>query len=105
MPSESIEELKEAFGKNDAGFIRAYLAQHPELRAKINEPIGPFDSPAIVHTKTPEILDALLEAGADINARSRWWAGGFGLLDSCPPELADYAIQRGATVDAHSAAR
>ena len=105
MPSESIEELKAAFGKNDAGFIRAYLARHPELKAKINEPIGPFDSPAIVHTKTPEVLDALLEAGADINARSRWWAGGFGLLDSCPPELADYAIQRGATVDAHSAAR
>ena len=105
MPSESIEELKAAFGRNDAGFIRACLARHPELKAKINEPIGPFDSPAIVHAKTPEMLDALLEAGADINARSRWWAGGFGLLDGCPPELVNYAIQRGATVDAHSAAR
>jgi len=41
----------------------------------------------------------------DINARSRWWAGGFGLLDSADPELATYAIERGAVVDAHAAAR
>jgi ankyrin repeat protein len=51
------------------------------------------------------MLDALLEAGADINGRSRWWAGGFGLLDLAQPEVATYAIERGATVDAHAAAR
>ena len=51
------------------------------------------------------MLDALLDAGADINARSRWWAGGFGLLDWASPELAAYAIERGAVVDAHAAAR
>jgi ankyrin repeat protein len=51
------------------------------------------------------MLDVLLAAGADINARSTWWAGGFGLLDSAAPDLAAYAIQRGAVVDAHAAAR
>jgi ankyrin repeat protein len=47
----------------------------------------------------------LLEAGADINAKSRWWAGGFGLLHGAEPDLAAYAIQRGAIVDVHAAAR
>lgn len=105
MSSDATAELRAAFHKNDAAFVRDYLARHPELKSGINSPIGPFDSPVIIHVRTPEMLDALLEAGADINARSRWWAGGFGLLDGCPPELADYAIQRGATIDAHSAAR
>jgi ankyrin repeat protein len=51
------------------------------------------------------MLDVLLDAGADLNAKSRWWAGGFGLLHSASPELAAYAIERGALVDAHAAAR
>ena len=51
------------------------------------------------------MLDALLDGGADINARSEWWAGGFGILDCASPELAAYAIERGATITAHAAAR
>src|SRR5437867_12012412 len=51
------------------------------------------------------MLDVLLAAGADINAKSRWWAGGFGLLHGASPELAAYAIERGAIVDVHAAAR
>ena len=51
------------------------------------------------------MLDVLLDAGADINARSQWWAGGFGLLDTASPELAAYAIERGATLTAHASAR
>jgi len=47
----------------------------------------------------------LLDAGADINAKSGWWAGGFGLLHTAEPEIAIDAIQRGATVDVHAAAR
>ncbi|MGH7494495.1 MAG: ankyrin repeat domain-containing protein [bacterium] len=40
-----------------------------------------------------------------MNAKSRWWAGGFRLLHSASPELAAYAIKRGAIVDVHAAAR
>ena len=100
-----IEQLRSAFEKNDAPLFRQLLERHPEFKAKIDEPIGPFDSPAITHVRSRDMLDVLLEAGADINARSRWWAGGFGLLHSAKPELAAYAIQRGAMVDAHAAAR
>jgi hypothetical protein len=51
------------------------------------------------------MLDVLLDAGADINGRSRWWAGGFGILDCASTEVASYAIERGATVGVHAAAR
>ncbi len=100
-----MELLKKAFHANDATLFRKLLERHPEFKAKINEPIGPFDSPVITNVRTREMLDVLLDAGADINAKSRWWAGGFGLLHSAQPELARYAIQRGAVVDAHAAAR
>jgi ankyrin repeat protein len=73
--------------------------------ARINEPVAAFDAPVITTVRSRPMLDVLLEAGADINAKSRWWAGGFGLLHCAEPELAAYAIQRGATVDVHAAAR
>src|SRR5882672_5437425 len=100
-----MELFKTAFKKDDAVFFRKLVKRYPEAKTKINEPIAAFDSPAIIHVRSPEMLDALLEAGADINGRSRWWAGGFGLLDSAKPELAAYAIKRGAIVDVHAAAR
>ncbi len=103
--NDIIEQIKTAFHKDDAASVRELLTRHPELKAKINEPIGGFDSPAILAVRSCAMLDVLLAAGADINAKSRWWAGGFGLLHSASPELCAYAIERGAMVDVHAAAR
>src|SRR5436190_5325822 len=102
---DPIELLKKAFQENDAPLFRKLLDRFPGFKARINEPIGPFDSPAITNVRSREMLDVLLEAGADINGKSRWWAGGFGLLHGAEPDLAAYAIQRGAIVDVHAAAR
>ena len=103
--ADPLELFKRAFKTDDAVFLRKLIERFPQMKAKVNEPVAAFDSPAIIHVRSPEMLDALLEAGADINARSRWWAGGFGLLDCANPELAAYAIKRGAIVNAHAAAR
>jgi len=100
-----LEQGIKALHKNDVSAVRQLLQSHPELRALVNEPAAAFDSPVILHVRSKEMLDVLLDAGADINARSRWWAGSFGLLDLAEPELAAYAISRGAVVDAHTAAR
>jgi ankyrin repeat protein len=102
---DTLEELKCAFHKDDAAAVRTLLDQNRDLKKYINEPIGPFDTFPICNVRSREMLDVLLEAGADINAKSKWWAGGFCLLDSADDELAQYAIQRGARVEAHSAAR
>lgn len=103
--SDPLEQLKIAFERDDSALFRRLLERHPEIKSKINEPIGPFDSPIITCVRSREMLDALLDAGADINAKSRWWAGGFGLLHNATPDLAAYAIERGAIVDVHAAAR
>src|SRR5437867_3284298 len=91
--------------EHEATRFRRLLERFPEYKAKINEPVAAFDAPVITQVRTREMLDVLLEAGADINAKSRWWAGGFGLLHGAEPDLAAYAIQRGAVVDVHAAAR
>jgi ankyrin repeat protein len=100
-----LEQFKQAMRADDAARARQLLAAHPMLRAMINEPLGPFDSPVITNARSKAMIDVLLAAGADLNAKSRWWAGGFGLLHAASPELAAYAIERGAIVDVHAAAR
>jgi len=102
---EPMELLKQAFHADDATWLRKLLERYPEFKAQINAPIGRFDSPAVINVQSREMLDVLLAAGGDINARSHWWAGGFGLLHGAAPDLAAYAIERGATVDVHAAAR
>src|ERR1700730_38962 len=108
MSSLPIDLFKQAVLNGDAAQLIQLLRNHPELRSQINEPLFYFDTPAVVHAAgrgNRAVLDTLIGAGADINARSQWWAGSFGVLDSASPELAAYLIQRGAIVDAHAAAR
>ena len=104
MP-DVIAEIEKALREDDARAVGELLDRHPHLKARINEPVAPFDSPVIACARSRAMLDVLLAAGADINAKSRWWAGGFGLLHNAPPELAEHAIERGAVVDVHAAAR
>ena len=100
-----LGEAMQAVHADDAPRLRDILDGHPILKRMVDEPIGPFDSPPINSVRSREMLDVLLDAGANINSRSRWWAGGFGILDLVSPDVAAYAIERGARVDAHAAAR
>lgn len=100
-----LESIAEAFRADDAEQVQRLLERHPEVKRMIDDPVGPFDSPTIVNVRSREMLDVLLAAGADLNAKSRWWAGGFGLLHCAPPDVAVYAVERGAHVDVHAAAR
>ncbi len=107
---DPVEALTAAIKTNNASLVREVLVRNPSLKSRINEPLPNygFDAPAIiaaVHKENREIIDALLDAGANINERTRWWAGSFGVLDSASPKLADYLISRGAVVDIHAAAR
>ena len=104
------EALKAAVCDSDAPRVRELLKKHPELRAKIDDPLpddgfGLHAMFAAVQRSDRATIDVLLEAGADIRKRTEWWAGGFGLLDDCDPGLVDFLVERGAEVDAHSAAR
>src|SRR5579864_3466373 len=84
---DPVEQIKQAYRADDAALVSQLLEVHPELKAMINEPVGPFDTQPIVNARSRHMVDVLLAAGADINAKSRWWAGGFGILDGASPEL------------------
>ncbi len=101
-----LEQFDAAVRAGDAARARSLLEGHADLRARINEPRFDFDSPAIHQAKTHlPLVDVLLEHGADINARSTWWAGGFGILESgLTPGQAQPLIERGARVTAWAAA-
>ena len=103
------QALAAAVETNDAQLVRQVLDRFPELKGKLDEELvgGSFGKTpllAAVYRGNREMVDALLEAGANINQRSHWWAGSFGVLDH-DGDMADFLIARGATVDAHAAAR
>jgi len=104
-----VEALAIAVERGNPAEVRRVLAKHPELKSRLDEPMpgGAFGSNALltaVRRGDREMAELLLESGADINARSHWWAGSFGVLDGESP-LVPWLIERGATVDAYAASR
>lgn len=108
--ADSLAALAAAVRAGDIDSASDLLLRHQELASRLNDPIpgGAFGAPLVspaVQQKNVEMIDLLLRHGADINARSHWWAGSFGVLDLCDPSFAPALIERGARVDAHAAAR
>jgi len=98
-----LEHAKTAVRDGDGPALRRLLGAHAELRKAINEPLFPFDSPALVAISgrgSVELVDVLLEFGADPNLRSRWWAGGFHPLHGATPAVAERLLAAGAIPDA-----
>ena len=104
----------EAVKAGDVGQVASLLASDANLRAQIDVPWFYFDAPAIVYSAgngDREMVDLLLQNGADIDIKSSWWAGGVSALNQVTGsmlgynrELAEYLIERGATIDIHAAA-
>lgn len=106
----TFDRLVAAVKQGSVDETRRILTNDPESRRRLDEPHPdlPFDSTvllAAVRQKNRDLIDVLLDAGADINVRSRWWAGGFGVLDGADESLVPFLIERGANVDAHAAAK
>ena len=107
-------EYIEAVNKGDANRVKSLLADNDALLTFIDAPWFAFDAPAIVFAAASgnrELIKVLLDAGADIDVKSSWWAGGTSALQhaagsmlSYNRELAEYLIEQGATIDAHAAA-
>ena len=104
------EALKAAVCDSDAARVRQVLAKHPDLRARIDDPLpgygfGEHALFAAVQRSDRATIDVLLGAGANIRKRTEWWAGGFGVLDDCHPDIVEFLTERGAELDAHAASR
>ncbi|MDG3007607.1 ankyrin repeat domain-containing protein [Paludisphaera mucosa] len=105
LTPDDPEKLMRAIEADDVAGVRLMLERSTSLRKRINEPIGSFDSPPLNSVRSTQMIDALVEAGADLDAKSTWWAGGFGVTHVTSPELAAHAVERGAELDIHAAAR
>lgn len=106
-PRSPLEQMRTALARGDANAARRLFERHAELRAAVNEPLFPFDSPALVHFASREdvaLINVLLEFGADPNRRSSWWAGGFHPLHSASGPAAERLLAAGAVPDACGAA-
>jgi hypothetical protein len=108
-PDEKQRELllrnfRGAVNRGDAVELRRLLESEPFLRKNVNAPVFAFDGRAVAHAKQPKTLDVLLEFGADINARSGWWAGPWGVLDFADEKWSEVLISRGAKLDIFAAA-
>ncbi|MEO8561336.1 MAG: ankyrin repeat domain-containing protein [bacterium] len=102
-PPEELAHL--AFQNHDATAVRKLLTGSAALRARINDPVFSFDSPAIVaFANDPSMVEVLLEFGADPNRRSDWWAGPFHALHVATGDAADRLLAAGAIPDACAAA-
>src|SRR5438046_4472040 len=106
MTASPVEQFRDALHAGSVERVRELLGAHAQVRAAVNAPISRFGSrPAARAVKNLPLLDVLLEYGADLNLKSDWWAGGFGLLeDGITPEEAAPLIARGAIVDVFGAA-
>jgi ankyrin repeat protein len=105
LSQSPAEYFKAAVEAGDVDRVRELLRSHPDLVAAINAPMFAFDSPAVHVARTNlALLDLLLAHGADINARSSWERGGFGVLEQVSPEEAAPLIVRGARIDVWAAA-
>src|SRR5262249_57410740 len=104
-----VAALVAAVKSGDVGKARTLLQNYPELKSKVDDSLPGlhFNGTLLlsaVSSGNRQMIDILLEAGADINRKSRWWAGGFGVLDdaadqNAPDWLAAYLVQRGGAGD------
>lgn len=101
-----VQQFAAALRDGDVERVRTLLAAHAEVRAAVNAPLGSFGSrPASMARDNLPLLDVLIAHGADLNLKSDWAPGGFGLLES-HMTAADAAplLARGAIVDVIAAA-
>jgi ankyrin repeat protein len=86
-----------ALESDDVAAISALIQDHPVL---LN---APNVRPAVTAARSIATAERLLSFGADIEAVSRWWAGGMGTR-CVDPGVGRFLVEQGATLTAHAAA-
>ena len=103
---DPVASMMAAVRDGDEERVRALLDGDPSLVSSTDP--DAFGSTPLIHATLRDdraMVDLLLDAGADVDQRSDWWAGSFGVLDHGSDEMAAYLLERGATLAPHAAAR
>lgn len=105
LRSEAVDEFLAAVRRGDVAAARKIVEAGKLTIEQLNAPWFDFDAPAVVAVKhSLDSLDCLIAAGADINQKSLWWAGGYGVLHDVDATTAQPLTDRGAKLDVWSAA-
>lgn len=105
LTRSAADRFVDAVKAGDTAGVRQLLADHPDLSGRINAPLFDFGRRAVHAARgNPDLLDLLLAHGADINAKSDWHKGGFGILEDATPDQAEALLARGAVLDVWAAA-
>ncbi|HEY0868400.1 MAG TPA: ankyrin repeat domain-containing protein [Fimbriimonas sp.] len=107
MP-DLLDRFRRCIDELDAKTLDRLLREHRSVRRRLNDPLFAFDAPALVTLAGREgaeaVLRTLVAHGADPNARSQWWAGGFGPLELAAASNRSVLVELGAEYDVWSAA-
>jgi ankyrin repeat protein len=101
-----VRQIVELIRAGDVDAVTRAVRQEPAL-LNAHDPDS-FGATLLIHAVNCDnraMAAALLDAGADIDARSDWWAGSFGVLDSGSDAICAWLLERGATLTIHAAAR
>ena len=101
-----MDDFVAAIQRRELDQVTDMLSRTPELVSMHHS--GSFGGTGLIHAVLSDeaaMVDLLLDAGADIDQRSNWWAGSFGVLDHASNEMAVHLLERGATLTPHAAAR
>lgn len=97
--------FKAAVETGDVAELTALFERDPATQALVNAPIFNFGGRAASRVKgNAALLDLLIANGADLNLKSDWWAGPWGVLETASAGEAEMYLSRGATIDVFAAA-
>lgn len=110
LSADPVEALVAAVRADNIGRVKRLLADHKDLRARLNDDLPGlhFGSTVLmpaVENQSTEMIDVLLGSGANIDVKTHWWAGGFGLIETADAKIVPFLLERGITMTINGAAK
>ena len=96
-----LEQFRHAITVDDTTVAEAAL-QYSEVCDAIDRGLFAQGRPPLLEARSPAMVNLLLEAGANIEKISVFWAPGF-WLEEVPPGVSEHLLTRGATLTVHAA--
>ncbi|MGE3182158.1 MAG: ankyrin repeat domain-containing protein, partial [Phycisphaerae bacterium] len=101
----AVTEFMNAVCSGDDALVRTLLQKDPSLLHAYD--YRSFGATPLIHAvnrRDRNMVQCLLDAGADIHQRSDWWAGSYGVLPCGDAAFTEFLLSRGAIADAHTLA-
>jgi len=105
LQQRDIKAFRDAVAHGNVAVVTRLLGL-PHVKAHVNTPMFAFGQRAAhVAAKSAPMLEALIEAGADLNLMSEWENGPYTVLDNTTAETARVLLARGVKLTPNVAAR